>query len=246
MAGADSLIPDPGFVSTLADHATLFTCAPLPAGESSGDYYPWGEIKGHRCVIPRYGDRLVHGPEVGFARALHEGGVSNIAIIKVWANFTRDVQQWPWGEGGELNRRWLGFADKRLAELRARGFEPRIRGFVWHQGIDDAIHGKLSASYQQNLIALIAFLRQRFKAPDAPFVLARSVNSPIARQITGSSSNSPMAVVRQAQVAVGENVPRAAWVNVDDLPNVERHHFSAESQLVIGRRFGDAYLKLAR
>ena len=245
MAGADAVIPDPpGFVATAADRETLFTCTPLPMGPRADDYYPWGEIKGHRCTNPRYGERLVQGPEVGFERTLYAGGISNIAIIKVWSNFSRDAQTWPWGEGGELNQAWLAFADQRIAELRAMGFEPRVRGFVWHQGIDDAIHGKLAAHYQENLTRLIVFLRQRYQSPNAPFLLARSVNSPIARQITGSGPTDPMAVVRQAQVVVSETVPNVAWVNVDDLPNVVRHHFSAESQLVIGERFGDAYLRL--
>jgi hypothetical protein len=31
---------------------------------------------------------------------------------------------------------------------------------------------------------------------------------------------------------------------VDDLPNVNTHHFSADSQVVIGRRFGEAFQRL--
>jgi hypothetical protein len=245
MAGADSVIPDPpGFMGTDADKHTLFTCTRLPWNERSPDYFPWGEIKGHRCTNPRYGEKLVHGPEVGFTRRLQEGGVTNIAIIKVWANFSRDATNWPWGEGGDLNQQWFSFADKQIAELRHKGVEPRVRGFIWDQGIDDAIHGKLAAHYQENLTGLVELLRRRYQAPEAPFLLARSGNSPIARGITGSGPTAPMAVVRQAQVKVAETIPHAAWINVDDLPNVVQHHFSAESQLAIGRRFGDAYLRL--
>ncbi len=246
MAGADSVIPNPpGFVSTEADRRTLFTGAPVLEGSRSPDYCPWGEMRGHRATNPRYGEAPVHGPEVGFARRLHEKGVRDIAIVASWANFGRDATEWPWRDGGELHRPWLAFVDARLAELRDRGFTPRVRGFVWHQGIDDAIHGKLAPHYEAHLTALIAALRRRFDAPEAPFVLARSVNSPIARRITGAGADDPMAVVRRAQVAVGEQGVRTAWVDVDDLPNVVQHHFSAASQLVIGRRFGDAYLKFA-
>jgi hypothetical protein len=245
MAGIDSVIPDPpGFVGTEADRQTLFTCASLPWNEGSADYYPWGELKGHRCTSSHSGGQFVHGPEVGFARRLHEAGLRNLAIIKVWANFSRDVKEWPWRENGELNQLWLTFVDKQLTELHQQGFEPRVRGFVWHQGIDDAIHGRLAARYQENLTTLVAFLRRRYEAQNAPFLLARSANSPIARQITGSGPSAPMAIVRQAQVNVGETIPQAAWVDVDDLPNVVQHHFSAESQLLVGRRFGDAYLRL--
>jgi hypothetical protein len=189
---------------------------------------------------------LVHGPEVGFERRLYEQGERDMAIIAVWGNFSRGVPTWPWADGGDMHRPWQQFVDGRLAELKARGRDYRVRGFVWHQGIDDAIHARLAPSYQENLTALIGVLRGRYAKKDTPFLLARSVNSPIARQISGSGPDDPMAVVRRAQVAIGETVPKTAWVDVDDLPNVVQHHFSAESQLTIGRRFGDAWLKLSR
>jgi len=244
MAAADSLIADPpGFQATVADRNTLFTGAPVLEGAASEDYCPWGEVRGHRARTPRYGDRLVHGPEVGFTRRLYDAGVRDVAIVKVWGNFSRDAKSWPWAEGGAMHRPWQQFVAERLGELKGRGREYRVRGFVWHQGIDDGIHARLAPQYQENLTSLIGVLRKRYAKRDTPFVLARSTNSPIARRITGSGDSDPMAVVRRAQVAVGETVPHAACINVDDLPNVVEHHFSAESQLVIGRRFAEAWLK---
>ncbi|MEN9636510.1 MAG: hypothetical protein RL077_4914 [Verrucomicrobiota bacterium] len=242
MAGADAVVEEPpGFVSTAADRRTLFTCAPVAEGARSPRYYPWGELRGHRST----GDQLVHGPEIGFARRLHESGVGPIAIVKVWANFPREVSAWPWREGGELFTPWMEFVEERLAELRTRGFEPRVRGFIWHQGIDDAIHATLGARYGDNLRALILALRRRQAAADTPFVLARSVNSPIARRITGAGPDDPMAVVRRTQFALNTTIPHVSCIGLDDLPNVNQHHFSAESQLVIGRRLGEAYLAMA-
>lgn len=241
MAGADSEVAvPPGFQQTAADRVTRFTTAVLPDGDKSNLFVPWGEIKGHQAK-----GVLVHGPEVGFARALHQAGWKNVALIKVYSNFGRDAQTWPWGEGGYLFDAWMKFADARIAELKAEGFDVRVAGFVWHQGIDDAIHGKLAAEYEQNLTKLIATLRKRFANEQAPFVLARSVMSKIAQPQPDPENKSPMAAVRRAQVAVGETVPLAAWINVDDQPNVNTHHFTAEGQLVIGRRFGEAFLKLA-
>src|SRR5687767_14452595 len=92
MAGADSIVAvPPGFISTEADRQTLFTGAPVVEGARSSRYYPWGELKGH---IGRP-DELTHGPEVGFARRLHEAGVQPVAIVKMWANFKRDAMAWP-------------------------------------------------------------------------------------------------------------------------------------------------------
>ena len=242
MAGADAVVPDPpGCQQTAADRATRFTMAPLPDGDQSKLYVPWGEIRGHQSK-----GVLVHGPEVGFARTLQAAGWRDVVIIKVHANFTRDVTSWPWAEGGALFEAWAKFVDARLAELQAQGYAIRVRGFLWHQGIDDAVHGPLANHYEENLTALIGVLRKRHAAGQAPFVLARSVNSPVAHSLTGAGEASPMARVRRAQVAVGTSVPRAAWIDVDDLPNVNRHHFSADSQLSIGRRFGEAFLKIQR
>lgn len=236
MAGADSVIAEPpGFQSTAADRAARFTATALAEPRNAEAYTPWGAIRGHRLSAR---GKLVHGPEVGFARRLHEAGWRNVAIIKVYANFARGVGRWPWRLDEPLGRAWTKFVDDRLAELTAQGHRYRVRGFVWHQGIDDAIHGKLATDYQRNLTELIGALRKRYADEKTPFVLARSVNSPFARKES-------MALVRRAQVATADAVPFTGWIDVDDLPNVNRHHFAAGAQLTIGRRFGEQFLKLA-
>lgn len=242
MAGADSvvLVP-PGFDPTAADLQAKFTTAPVPDGEAAAEYLPWGPIRPHAASPP---GKPVHGPEVGFVRALDASGWRQIAIIKVYANFGRDVSTWPWAEGEPLFQEWTRFVDARVAELAQEGAAVRVCGFLWHQGIDDAIHGALAHQYQQNLTALIGSLRRRYATETTPFVLARSVNSRIAEPRPDPAGKSPMAMVRNAQVATAESVPVCAWINVDDLPNVNTHHFSAESQLEIGRRFATALLML--
>lgn len=240
MAGADAVIVDPpGFQPTAADRATRFTAAPLPAGNQSPLYLPWGELRGQPLK-----NELVHGPEIGFARVLHGAGWRNVCIIKVYANFSRDVVAWPWSNGGLFFDPWMRFIDGRIAEVQSQVWLVRFCGVLWHQGIDDAIHGSLAYQYSANLRDLIVELRQRWATSTMPFVLARSVNSSIARAITGAGENSPMAAVRRAQVNVGRSVPYAAWIDVDDFPNVNSHHFCVASQLSIGVRFGLTFLKL--
>lgn len=244
MAGADSVVAEPpGFQATEADRETLFTAHALRDGDAGSGDVSWSDVRGHRHSP---NGPLVQGPEVGFARGLYDAGWRDVAIIKVYANFSRDVPTWPWAQGGSLFNAWTRFVDARLAELTAQGHQVRVRGFVWHQGIDDAIHGTLASQYERNLSDLISVLRTRYGDVQAPFILARSVDSPIARNITGRDDHSPMSVVRRAQVKVGEHVSHAAWINVDDLPNVNSHHFSAASQLIIGKRFGEAFLKLSK
>lgn len=242
MAGADSVAALSSDVQvTAADQAARFSTAPLPEGARSAVCLPWSELQPHRVK-----DALVHGPELGFARTLHQRGWRDLAIIKVYANFSRDAQTWPWGEGGYLFRAWMEFVDGQLQDLQRQGYHVRVRGFIWHQGIDDAIHGRFSAEYANNMAALIAVLRKRFNAADAPFVLARSVNSKIAQPTPDPNETSPMAAVRRAQVQLAVDVPGVAWINVDDQPNVNTHHFTAAGQVVLGERFANAFLTLER
>ena len=68
-------------------------------------------------------------------------------------------------------------------------------------------------------------LRKRYATEQTPFVLAQSVNSR-SQSHPDPVSESPMAQVRIAPVNVGESVPFAAWIDVDDLPNMNTHHFA--------------------
>ncbi len=240
MAGADSLIRGgrAGFAETPADRNSLFTYAPGPGDERSPAYYPWGPIRGYALPSGANPKGYVHGPEVGFARQLYARGLRNLAIIKVSDNIAHEERTWLWSPGERYYRSWKKFADRRLAELEKMGHTYEVCGFVWHQGIDEGFHRERSAEYEKNLTRLIAQLREAYGCPKAPFILARSVKSK-------ATNRAYMERVRQAQVHVAEADPHAAWINVDDQPNIVTHHFPASAQLVLGKRFADAYLGMA-
>ena len=185
----------------------------------------------------------MHGPEVGFARALHAGGTRNIAIIKVSASIPYVLgKPWPWSKGKKSDSpghygKWLSFVKSRLNELEKKGHRYKIAGFVWHQGNDDGINRESEKTYSERLKKLIGDLREEYNCPKAPFILVRSVNSRFA-------TTAAMAPIRAAQVSVAETDDLSAWINVDDLPNINTHHFTAKAQLEIGRRLGEKYLML--
>ncbi len=246
MAGADAIVSDPpGFVQQEADRVSLFTYGPGPGKAQMPGYHPWGDIRGHSWSRGDGAPRLIHGPEVGFVRRLYQAGLKDIAIIKVAGNIPLQEPSWLWGAGEAFFENWTGFVDDRLAELRHKGHNYTVAGFVGHQGIDDGLHPARARAYGENLRRLIAALRQRYGSPRAPFILARSVYSQIAVKRTGDGPASPMALVREAQVAVAEEDPAAAWIDVDDQENVRIHHFTSAGQLVLGRRFAGAYLSVA-
>jgi hypothetical protein len=253
MAGADALVAGTGAqdlvgagLQTDADRSALFTyslgfnAGNVPTYPVNSPGYGWGDIRGHMGSSFSQLGYSVIGPEVGFNRALYAHGVRDAAIIAVSNNINTLGPPWPWTNRIAPNNyyaQWSSFVNARLAELTSHGDTYTIAGFVWDQGIDDAILGSTQAQYQANLTNLITQLRTDYGTPTTPFVLVTSKST--------MANPTYMAAVRAAQVAVAEADPYAAWVTSDDLPNVNTHHFSADSQLVIGQRLGDAYLALS-
>lgn len=176
-----------------------------------------------------YGGPII-GPEFGFVRQIQTSGkVARLAIVKVSFPSTSLASEW---QGG-------GFAYKALREemeqvlgaLKQVGEQPVVCGFLVHQGISDALHDEAMAmNYRERLRDFIGRLRSDFATPTTPVVLARENMSPIAKPVL-------MQIVRESIVAVANSTPATAWIDVDDLKRVKRHHFTALSQMEIGRRY---------
>lgn len=238
MLGSDALIAPTNGVQDLVDiqQQTDTDRASRLAFRSRLLSYDWGDIRGHNGyhigMSSIDGKPVkVHGPEVGFDRRM--GG--NIYVIKYADNFTElENGRSPWVKGGSRWVAWQAFVDAQLASI---GKPYVIAGFVWDQGIDDAMLIRDKAAYKADLQLVAHDLRAKFG--NKPFILARVVDSPIAGEVA-------MAPIRDAQVEVGQE-PGNAWINVDDLgPYVASHHMTSAAHLVSGKRFAEAYLNLAR
>jgi hypothetical protein len=222
---------------------TVILCFATLSGlaETAPLYYPWGDIRGHRGSSHGKFDPPVytHGPQVGFARALYAAGIKDVAIIAVSGNFQKlENGRSPWVKPNSIYVQWRKFIAHRMAELKQKKFSWSVEGFIWQQGIDDSLLGQGRQAYEADLRQIIGELHADYGNAKTPFILARSVKSPIA----GVQKVAP---IRTGQVAVAKSVPMAAWIDVDDLaPYVNRHHLTAASQLISGERFGRAYLKL--
>jgi hypothetical protein len=245
MAGADAAIAGTGAqnlvgagLQTAADRNTRFTYG-ASFDAANVDSYAWGDVRGHLTK-----GVYVHGPEVGFERTLFAHGIQDVAIIKVANNFSvPNSGPWPWtntnagSSSPDFYNQWSAFINARLAELTSNGNTYTVAGIVWDQGIDDALNNTTQTQYQNNLTRLIRQLRTDYGTPTTPFVLARSKST--------MPSPTAMDAVRAAQVAVASTDPYGDWIDTDDLPNVNIHHFSAASQLVIGDREANAFLALS-
>ncbi len=187
-----------------------------------------------------YGGDII-GPEYGFAREMRSvSGMKRMAIVKVSFPSTSMVGDW------RKTSSVTGFAYTALHEeltqamkaLVDAGETPHVQGILVHQGISDAMQGEAMAlAYAENLRAFIANVRAEFGETDTPVVLARENMSPLANP-------EHMRIVRESTVRVAENTPHTAWINVDGLERVRGHHFTAASQMEIGRRYAVGFRSL--
>lgn len=123
-----------------------------------------------------------------------------------------------------------------FAELLKKHPNPTSVTFCWMQGERDAKE-HLEAAYGDALKQLISNLRRDLKLPEMKVVIGRLSD-------WGKPDNAPWQAVREAQVALAESDPLAAWVDCDDLNNKEKNgtlvddlHYTPEGYKTLGERY---------
>jgi hypothetical protein len=114
-----------------------------------------------------------------------------------------------------------------------------LKGILWHQGESDSSR-ELAPTYETKLHALIARFRAELGVPNVPFIVGQ----------LGKFEDSPWsefkAMVDRAHRELPGNVPHTAFVSAEGLKHKgDKVHFDADSYREFGRRYADAYLKLA-
>ena len=174
--------------------------------------------------------------------------------------------------GGQFST-FVSTVDAGLAALVADGYQPRIKGMLWHQGEQDAKAGVAAPEsatsaidYGANLSHFIARIREQFAADTAPggirFVLAQVL--PYAPP--GGDTQTRFAgymLVRQAALDADENSGAALSVTntaavptdsvshpsheqeVDGYRDTDEIHLNATGQLALGRDMAEKMLGLA-
>ncbi|HPC63924.1 MAG TPA: sialate O-acetylesterase [Anaerohalosphaeraceae bacterium] len=123
-----------------------------------------------------------------------------------------------------------------LQAIVNRGDLPEIAGMFWMQGETDAGSSAAASQYEANLKKFIEAVRTDFGAPEMRFFIGR------IRTVTGIYN----AAVRTAMQEVAASDPLVMWIDTDDLPvNADNVHYSAAGLVELGRRFADAYLRMA-
>jgi len=114
-----------------------------------------------------------------------------------------------------------------------------LKGILWHQGESDS-NRELAAGHEAKLHALVARMRAELKAPDAPFVVGQ------LGRFAGSQWNEFKTEVDRAHRELPTKVAHTAFVSSEGLADKgDKTHFDSTSYREFGKRYAEAYLKLA-
>ena len=224
-------------------------CAGLPAGfEYNGNalIYQSGAFKGALAVDPAVCGRFIpviaglgysaefFGLELGMAAGFAD---RQVFLIKYACDGTSLHEEWRPPSAGDIGEHYRGFivcVNNGLTELkRAYNLIPRLCGLAWMQGESDAINDERAAAYESNLTALINDIRAELNSPGLPVAIG---------QILAGKVKPYAETVRAAQAAVAKNVRRTVLVETNGLETApgDPWHFSARSELELGKRFASA------
>ena len=114
-----------------------------------------------------------------------------------------------------------------------------LKGILWHQGESDST-AALAPSHEGKLHDLIARFRKELNAPDVPFIAGQM------GQFADSPWNDAKKQVDKAHRDLPGKVKRTAFVSAEGLKHKgDKVHFDAAAQREFGRRYAEAFSKVA-
>lgn len=174
------------------------------------------------------------GPEIAFGHGMAKQMPDvEIRLVKSAVSGSNLHTQWSPPTGNC----YIGFiktAQAALADLDANKVPYEIAGMLWLQGESDATSPKRT-DYEKNLTQFIAHMRDTFKTPGMPFIIAR------VKEYYGGKAGAKF--VRDAQMKIGEMDKNAACFDTDDCEMHNVGHYNSAGLITIGTRFAEALNK---
>ncbi len=210
--------------------------------------------KKHLFILSGQSNMQGHRPDEAFTPAVQAAfGRENVIVVQ-HAVGGQPIQRWykkwrfPNGESPETTG---DLYDQLMEKVRAgmSGQEIATVSFFWMQGERDARMG-WGPVYRDSLEGLIEQLGDDLGRDDLNVVIGRLSDFDV-----GNARYPHWTMVREAQVQVAKEHPRAAWIKTDDLNDgVNRRgtqikddlHYSAEGYKIFGKRMADAAIELVR
>ncbi|MBN1443948.1 MAG: hypothetical protein JXA90_14655 [Planctomycetes bacterium] len=207
------------------------------------------------------------GPELGFGHVLGTYHDEQVLLIKTaQGNRSLGFDFRPPSSGrNDPGSEWESLEYKLMVEgvrktldqiaeivpgYKGQGYE--IAGFAWWQGHKDSFTPELIDEYEKNLVNLIRDVREEFKAPRLPVVIATV-------GFGGHNMADKFLKILKAQMAVGDPAKhpelagtvasvdtRDFWREVDESPTSQDYHYNrnAETYMLVGDALGRAMVQL--
>ena len=131
---------------------------------------------------------------------------------------------------------WDNFQKRAKAALPAG----TLKGILWHQGESDS-NAKSAPSYEAKLQTLVKAFRTEVGNDDVPFIIGQ------LGQFEGIAWEEPRKQVDAAHQSVAKSLPKVAFVSSAGLKHKgDKVHFDSAGMREFGKRYAEAYLKLAK
>ena len=177
------------------------------------------------------------GPEIAFGHAVAKQMPDvEIRLIKHAVSGSNLHTHWA-PTTGNCYIKFMKAAQPALADLDTNKVTYEIAGMLWLQGESDA-RSPQKIDYEKNLTQFIAHMRDTFKTPGMPFLIAR------VKEYYGGKAGAKS--VRDAQMKLGETDKNAACFDTDDCEMHNEGHYNSAGLIVIGTRFAEAFNKLKK
>jgi hypothetical protein len=179
------------------------------------------------------------GPEIGFARTVFAKTHEPMAVVKAAFSGTSMAQDWNHRDQAKTGLCYRALVDetrKAIAAAKAQEITLHPRALIWVQGESDA-NAQAAPLYEGKLGEMIASLRKDLDAPQ--LIVLLGVNTHF-----GSGKNAFMPKIVEAQEAVAKKDSRCAYVDTASATTANQFHFDTAGTIDVGRRFGEALLKL--
>lgn len=189
------------------------------------------------------------GPEMGFAATLRDAYTNEqIAIVKVSQSAT-GITYWdaPGDLGYDTLMDRIDVVTDRLNTQAAANEIPSwsFGGFLWMQGENEADSiESVALAYESDFETVASRIRNKTANTNLPVVLAR-ISIQLDPAAGGPVNQPQLDYVRAGQVSWATNDAYGAWVNTDDLSQVDLWHFGSYGQITLGKRFAEAWFSIA-
>ncbi|MCK5813936.1 MAG: sialate O-acetylesterase [Cocleimonas sp.] len=174
------------------------------------------------------------GPEVSFAHHVARAFPNDKHIIVKYVASGSYIRQWMPNQ--PLYKAMIRQIRYSLLPKRSKKKTlPVINSIVWMQGESDSRNKASAKRYGGRLTQFIHSLRRDLNAPNSLFIIGavspKNKGFPEVKQ------------VRAQQKQVHRVVSNTHYVETNDLKTFDNTHFNASSQMELGKRFAQSYIK---